>query len=83
MMKLDFILKNLRRNSFLKLLLYVQLHETESLYVLSVCFFDDQASHRKFRSYSQFFTLNKLNPEIFQQLFLDLIVQIQMKQIIQ
>ena len=41
-MKLDHYTKKLTTESFLKLLLYSQLHETESLHALSDCLFDDQ-----------------------------------------
>ncbi|MBM7714958.1 hypothetical protein JOC94_001930 [Bacillus thermophilus] len=40
-MKLDFYTKKLTTESFLKLLLFSQLHEVESLHTLSDCLFDD------------------------------------------
>uniref|UniRef100_A0A1S2LIV8 DUF4372 domain-containing protein n=1 Tax=Anaerobacillus isosaccharinicus TaxID=1532552 RepID=A0A1S2LIV8_9BACI len=41
-LKLDFYTKKLTTESFLKLLLYAQLEEVESLHALSDCLFDDQ-----------------------------------------
>lgn len=41
-MKLDFYTKKLTTESFLKLLLFAQLEEVESLHALGDCLFDDQ-----------------------------------------
>jgi IS4 transposase len=82
-MKLDHYTKKFTTESFLKLLLFSQLHETESLHALSDCLFDDDlqfGTNLDSISVSQLSRrLNKINPDIFQQLFLDLVVQIQMK----
>lgn len=82
-MKLDRYTKKLTTKSFLKLLLFAQLHETESLHALSDCLFDDQlqnSANLDSISVSQLSRrLNSLNTDIFQQLFLDLVLQIQMK----
>lgn len=82
-MELDRYTKKLTTQSFLKLLLYSQLHETESLHALSDCLFDDQlqkSANLDSISVSQLSRrLNCMNSDIFQQLFLDLVLQIQMK----
>ncbi|WP_335871399.1 IS4 family transposase [Bacillus sp. 2205SS5-2] len=82
-MKLDHYTKKLTTDSFLKLLLFSQLHETESLHALSECLFDDDlqmGTNLDSISVSQLSRrLNTINPDIFQQLFLDLVVQIQKK----
>lgn len=82
-MKLDYYTKKLTTMSFLKLLLYAQLHETESLHALSDCLFDDQLQNSAKLgsiSVSQLSRrLNGMNTDIFQQLFLDLVLQIQRK----
>ncbi|MBE1557176.1 DUF4372 domain-containing protein [Sporosarcina limicola] len=41
-LKLDTYTKKLTTESFLRLLLFAQLHETESLHALSDCLFDEQ-----------------------------------------
>ncbi|KIL45049.1 transposase [Jeotgalibacillus soli] len=80
MMKLDFYTKKLTTESFLKLLLYVQLGEVESLNTLSDCRFDDQLQKGiglDSISISQLSRhLNGMNPDLFQRLFLDLVAQI-------
>ncbi|WP_325166729.1 DUF4372 domain-containing protein, partial [Viridibacillus soli] len=82
-MKLDAYTKKLTTDSFLKLLLCAQLQETESLHALSDCLFDDQlqkGTNLDSISVSQLSRrLNTMNPDIFQQLFLDLVVQIHQK----
>lgn len=82
-MKLDYYTKKLTTKSFLKLLLFAQLHETESLHALSDCLFNDQlqkSANLDSISVSQLSRrLNGMNPEIFQKLFLDLVLQIQRK----
>ena len=45
-MKLDYYTKKLTTESFLKLLLFAQLQEVESLHALSNCLFDDQFQKR-------------------------------------
>ncbi len=44
-MKLDYYTKKLTTESFLKLLLFAQLQEVESLHALGDCLFDDQLQH--------------------------------------
>ncbi|MBK3495585.1 DUF4372 domain-containing protein, partial [Viridibacillus sp. YIM B01967] len=82
-MKLDAYTKKLTTDSFLKLLLFAQLHETESLHACSDCLFDDQpqeGTNLDSISVSQLSRrLNTMNPDIFQQLFLDFVVQIHQK----
>ncbi|SUY32095.1 transposase IS4 family protein [Cytobacillus firmus] len=73
-LKLDFYTKKLTTESFLKLLLFAQLQEVESLHALSDCLFDDklqQAIDLDSISISQLSRrLNGLNPDLFQRLFL-------------
>lgn len=82
-MKLDYYTKKLTTQSFLKLLLFAQLHETESLHALSDCLFDEdlqEGTDLDSISVSQLSRrLTQLNPEVFQQLFLDLVSQIHRK----
>ncbi|UCZ51803.1 IS4 family transposase [Bacillus shivajii] len=82
-LKLDFYTKKLTTESFLKLLLYAQLEEVESLHALSDCLFDDQLQKGidlDSISISQLSRrLNGMNPDLFQQLFLDLVGQIHAK----
>ncbi|WP_332699513.1 IS4 family transposase [Halalkalibacter lacteus] len=82
-LKLDFYTKKLTTESFLKLLLYAQLEEVESLHALSDCLFDDQLQkgiNLDSISISQLSRrLNGLNPDLFQRLFLDLVSQIHAK----
>lgn len=82
-LKLDFYTKKLTAESFLKLLLFAQLQEVESLHALSDCLFDDKlqkAIDLDSISISQLSRrLNGLNPDLFQRLFLDLVSQIHAK----
>jgi putative transposase len=82
-MKLDFYTKKVTTESFLKLLLFAQLQEVESLHALSDCLFDDQLQKGidlDSISISQLSRrLNGLNPDIFQRFFLDLVGQIHAK----
>ncbi|ADU31300.1 IS4 family transposase [Evansella cellulosilytica] len=82
-LKLDFYTKKLTTESFLKLLLYAQLEEVESLHALSDCLFDDQLQegiNLDSISISQLSRrLNGMNPDLFQRLFLDLVSQIHAK----
>jgi IS4 transposase len=82
-MKLDYYTKKLTTESFLKLLLFAQLQEIESLHALGDCLFDDQLQKGidlDSISISQLSRrLNGLNPDLFQRLFLDLVAQIHAK----
>ena len=82
-MKLDYYTKKLTSESFLKLLLFSQLQEVESLHALSDCLLDDQlqkGTNLDSISISQLSRrLNGMNPDIFQLLFLDLVGQIHAK----
>jgi IS4 transposase len=82
-MKLDYYTKKLTTDSFLKLLLFSQLQEIESLHALSDCLFDNQlqiGTNLESISISQLSRrLNGMNPDLFQQLFLDLVGQIHAK----
>jgi IS4 transposase len=82
-MKLDYYTKKLTTESFLKLLLFAQLQEIESLHALGNCLFDDQLQKGidlDSISISQLSRrLNGMNPDIFQRLFLDLVAQIHAK----
>lgn len=82
-MKLDYYTKKLTTESFLKLLLFAQLQEIESLHELNACLFDDQLQREvdlDSISISQLSRrLNGMNPDIFQRLFLDLVSQIHVK----
>ena len=82
-MKLDYYTKKLTTESFLKLLLFAQLEEIESLHALGDCLFDDQLQkgvELDSISISQLSRrLNGLNPDLFQRLFLDLVGQIHAK----
>lgn len=65
--------------SFLKLLLFVQLEKVESLHELNACLFDDQLYEIDLNSISisqLSHRLNRMNLDIFQGLFLDLVSQI-------
>jgi IS4 transposase len=79
-MKLDYYTKKLTTESFLKLLLFAQLEEIESLHALSDCLFDDELQQEidlDSISISQLSRrLNSLNPDLFQLLFLDLVGKI-------
>jgi IS4 transposase len=82
-MKLDYYTKKLTTESFLKLLLFAQLEEIESLHALGDCLFDEQlqkGTDLDSISISQLSRrLNGLNPDLFQRLFLDLVAQIHAK----
>lgn len=82
-MKLDYYTKKLTTESFLKLLLFAQLEEVESLHALSDSLFDDQLQkgiNLDSISISQLSRrLNGMNPDLFQSLFLDLVLQIHAK----
>jgi len=82
-LKLDHYTKKLTTEKFLKLLLYAQLQEVDSLHALSDALFDDQlqkAVDLDMISISQLSRrLNSLNPDMFQRLFLDLVTQIHAK----
>lgn len=79
-LKLDYYTKKLTTESFLKLLLFAQLEEIESLHALGDSLFDDELQKEidlESISISQLSRrLNRLNPDLFQQLFLDLVAQI-------
>jgi IS4 transposase len=82
-LKLDYYTKKLTTESFLKLLLFAQLQEIESLHALGDCLFDDQLQNGidlDSISISQLSRrLNGMNPDIFQLLFMDLVAQIHAK----
>lgn len=82
-MKLDYYTKKLTTESFLKLLLFAQLQEVESLHALGDSLFDDQLQKEidlDSISISQLSRrLNGLIPDLFQRLFLDLVSQIHAK----
>ncbi len=82
-MKLDRYTKKLTTDIFLKLLLFAQLQEIESLHALGDSLFDDQLQKGvdlDSISISQLSRrLNGMNPDIFQLLFLDLVSQIHIK----
>ncbi|KZB89917.1 hypothetical protein A2U94_18875 [Bacillus sp. VT 712] len=73
-LKVDYYTKKLKTDSFLKLLLFAQLQEVESLHELSDCLFDDQLQKGidlDSISISQLSRrLNGINPDLFQRLFL-------------
>jgi putative transposase len=75
--------KKLTTEFFLKLLLFAQLNEIESLHALGDCLFDDQLQKGidlDSISISQLLRrLNGLNPDLFQRLFLDLVTKIHAK----
>ena len=79
-LKLDYYTKKLTTESFLKLLLFAQLQEVESLHALSDYLFDDQLQNEidlDSISVSQLSRrLNGIPSEIFQWIFLDLVAQI-------
>lgn len=80
---LNYYTKKLHMTSFLKLLLYAQLHETESLRALSDCVFSEElqnATQLDSISFSQLGRrLNLVPTEFFQTIFLDLVKQIHRK----
>jgi putative transposase len=79
-LKIDYYTKKLTAASFMKLLLFSQLTEVESLHALSDCVFDDslqKAIGFESISISQLSRrINGINPDIFQLIFLDLVQQI-------
>ncbi len=81
--KLDYYTKKLTTESFLKLLLFAQLQEVESLHALGDCLFDNELQKGidlESISISQLSRrINGLNPDLFQRLFLDLLGQIHAK----
>jgi IS4 transposase len=81
--KLDYYTKKLTTESFLKLLLFAQLQEVESLHALGDCLFDNELQKGidlESISISQLSRrINGLNPDLFQRLFLDLVAQIHAK----
>ncbi|MCT6939353.1 MAG: DUF4372 domain-containing protein, partial [Metasolibacillus sp.] len=72
--------KKLHIASFLKLFVFAQLNETESLRAVSETLFSDdlqQATHLEAISFSQLGRrLNQVPTEVFQQVFWDLVAQI-------
>ncbi|WP_339214128.1 IS4 family transposase [Ornithinibacillus sp. FSL M8-0202] len=78
--QLDYYTKKLYTQSFLKLLLYAQLHETESLRALSDCVFSEDlqdATNLEAISFSQLGRrLNQIPTDFFQAIFLRLVAQI-------
>jgi IS4 transposase len=80
---LDYYTKKLHMASFMKLLLFGQLHETESLRALSDCVFSEelqQATNLDSISFSQLGRrLNQIPTDFFQSIFLDLVAQIHKK----
>lgn len=77
---LDYYTKKLHMDSFTKLLLYAQLHETESLRAVSDCVFSEElqeATNLDSISFSQLGRrLRQVPTEFFQTIFLDLVAQI-------
>lgn len=75
--------KKLHMASFMKLLLYAQLHETESLRALSDCVFSEELQNETNLdsiSFSQLGRrLNQVPTEFFQMIFLDLVAQVHTK----
>ena len=82
-LNLDHYTKKLTTESFFKFMLYSQLQEIESLHALTDCLFDEQLQqgiNLDSISISQLSRrLNRINPDIFQQIFLDLVGQIHQK----
>jgi IS4 transposase len=78
--QLDYYTKKLYMASFTKLLLYAQLHETESLRAISDCVFSEElqeASNLDSISFSQLGRcLDQIPTEFFQAIFWDLVTQI-------
>ena len=81
--KLDYYTKKLSTESLLKLLLFAQLQEVESLHALGDSLFDQELQkgiELDSISVSQLSRrINGLNPDLFQQLFLDLVGKIHAK----
>ena len=82
-LKLDFYTKKLTTESFLKLFLFAQLQEIESLHALSDSLFNDQLQKEINLDSISISQLSRrligLNPDLFQRLFLDLVSQIHAK----
>lgn len=82
-MTLDTYTKKLTTELFLKLILFAQLQEVESLHALSDCLFDDQLQKEvnldSISILQLSSRLNGMNPDLFQRLFLDLVSQIHVK----
>src|SRR5690625_3504702 len=80
MLKQDYYTKKLTAESFLKIMLFAQLHETESLHAISDALLDEdfqQAVGFEAISASQLSRKNNdLDPSILATLFLDLVSQI-------
>ncbi|WP_391207737.1 IS4 family transposase [Psychrobacillus sp. L4] len=80
---LDYYTKKLHMASFMKLLLFAQLHETESLRALSDCVFSEELQHvtnLDSISFSQLGRrLNQVPTDFFQSILLDLVAQIHNK----
>ena len=81
--RLNYYTKKLHMASFMRLLLFAQLHETESLRALSDCVFSEElqnATNLNSISFSQLGRrLNQIPTEFFQTIFLDLVAQIHEK----
>ncbi|MEG0450103.1 MAG: DUF4372 domain-containing protein, partial [Lysinibacillus sp.] len=81
--QLNYYTKKLYMASFIKLLLFAQLHETESLRALSDAVFADELQHAtglESISFSQLSRrINRIPSEFFQSIFLDLVAQIHQK----
>ena len=81
--QLNYYTKKLHLTSFLKLLLFAQLNETESLRAISDTLFSDglqKATKLKSISFSQLGRrLNQVPTQVFQQIFLDLVAKIHEK----
>lgn len=81
--QLDYYTKKLHMASFMKLLLFAQLHETESLRALSDCVFSEELQHTTDLdsiSFSQLGRrLNQVPTAFFQTVFLGLVSQIHSK----
>ena len=81
--QLNYYTKKLYMASFMKLLLYAQLHETESLRALSDAVFSEElqrATGLESISFSQLGRrMNTIPTEFFQTIFLDLVAQIHQK----
>lgn len=81
--QLNYYTKKLHITSFLRLLLFAQLNETESLRAISDTLFSDslqKATYLESISFSQLGRrLNQVPTNVFQQIFLDLVAQIHEK----
>jgi IS4 transposase len=80
-LKQDYYTKKLTTEAYIKLLLFAQLHETESLQAISDALLDDEL--QKALGFESISTSqlsrknNEMNPEILSNLFLDLVYKIQ------